>query len=153
MVFSKYNVSKDTAKRTFDGIVFASQMEMQYYRDVVLPLSRSGEIVHYELQKKYELQPKFVHDDRMIRPITYVADFFIEYADGRTVVVDTKGCADAKARIKRKMFWYVYPDIEYKWITHVKKYGGWVDYDYLNKIRRAEKAHKAKKEEGTENED
>ena len=50
---TKFNVDKDTEKRTFDGIIFDSQMEMRFYRDVVLPQSRSGNIKHFELQKKY----------------------------------------------------------------------------------------------------
>lgn len=34
---TKFNVDKDKAKRTCEGIVFDSVMEMKYYRDVVLP--------------------------------------------------------------------------------------------------------------------
>lgn len=137
---SKYNVDPDKAKRTFDGIVFASVMEMKYYRDVVLPLSRSGEITHYELQKEYVLQPKYIHEGRAIRPITYVADFYIEYSDGRIEVIDTKGCADSVAKIKKKMFMYQYPDLPYRWITYVKKWGGWCDYDEVKRLRKEAKA-------------
>lgn len=143
---SKYNVDSDKTKRTYDGIVFASVMEMRYYRDVVLPLARSGEITHYELQKEYQLQPKYIHDGKTVRPITYVADFYIEYADGRVEVIDTKGCADSVAKIKKKMFMYQYPDLPYRWITYVKKWGGWLDYDEVIKLRKeARAADKAKK--------
>ena len=55
---SKFNVNKDTLKRTYDGIVFDSVLEMKYYRDVLCPLVESGDVVHHELQKPYELQPK-----------------------------------------------------------------------------------------------
>ena len=137
---TKYNVDLDKGKRTFDGIVFASIMEMKYYRDVVLPLARSGEITHYELQKEYVLQPKYIHDGKSIRPITYVADFYIEYADGHTEVIDTKGCADSVAKIKKKMFMYQYPDLPYRWITYVKKWGGWCDYDEVKRLRKEAKA-------------
>ena len=51
MARSKYNVSSNKAKRSYDGIVFASELEMKYYRDVVLPAYNAGEIVKYELQK------------------------------------------------------------------------------------------------------
>lgn len=143
---SKYNVDSDKTKRTYDGIVFASVMEMRYYRDVVLPRARSGEITHYELQKEYQLQPKYIHDGKTVRPITYVADFYIEYADGRVEVIDTKGCADSVAKIKKKMFMYQYPGLPYRWITYVKKWGGWLDYDEVNKLRKeARAADKAKK--------
>lgn len=127
------------SNRTYDGIIFDSQMEMKYYRDVVLPQSRSGEIKRFELQKEYVLQPKYRRDGKLIRPIIYVADFYIEYADGRTEVIDTKGCPDSVAKIKRKMFMYQYPDTTYRWITYVKKWGGWCDYDDVNRLRKEAK--------------
>ena len=148
---TKYNVDLDLEKRTYEGIVFASQLEMKYYRDVVLPLSRSGDITYFELQKKYVLQPKFNNGSKNVKEINYIADFYIEYSDGRKEVVDTKGCADSAAKLKRKMFWYVYPDIPYKWVTYVKKHGGWIDYDECARLRRL--AKKARLEEkGEENE-
>lgn len=150
---SKFNVSKDAAKRTCDGIVFDSCMEMRYYRDVILPLERSGKITHYEMQKSYELQPKFHREGKTIQPITYVADFYIEYDDGRIEVIDVKGCADSVARIKRKMFWYLFPHIPYRWLTYVVKYGGWIDYDKVAKLRRdAKKERKDKTREQEEKE-
>jgi len=122
-------------------------MEMKYYRDVVLPRSRSGQIKHFELQKEYVLQPKYTHDGQTIRPITYVADFYIEYADGNAEVIDIKGCPDAVSKIKRKMFMYQYPDTTYRWITYVKKWGGWRDYDDISRLRKeAKKAAKNKKD-------
>ena len=149
---SKYNVDPDKAKRTYDGIVFASVMEMKYYRDVVLPLARSGEIAHYELQKEYVLQPKYIHDGKTVRPITYVADFYIEYSDGRIEVIDTKGCADSVAKIKKKMFMYQYPNLPYRWVTYVKKLGGWRDYDDVKQLRKEAKMEaKAAKKERNDN--
>lgn len=141
---SKYNVGRDLSKRTYDGIVFASIMEMKYYRDVILPESESGHIVHYELQKPYELQPKFTHDGKSVRPIVYVADFYVEYADGAVEVIDTKGAADSAAKMKRKMMWYQYPDLPYRWITYVKKWGGWVDYEFVAQKRREAKRIKGR---------
>ena len=143
---SKYNVDKDTAKRTYDGITFDSILEMRYYRDVLCPLLESGDVVSYELQKPYELQPKFVHDNKNVRPITYVADFYIVFKDGSELVVDTKGCPDSVANIKRKMFWYHYPEVNYQWLTWVKKFGGWISYDECKKLRQAEKKLKKEKE-------
>lgn len=136
---SKFNVDTDAEKRTYDGIVFASVLEMKYYRDVVRPAMESGEVIAYELQKPYELQPKFTHDGRNVQPIKYVADFFVRYATGNVEVIDTKGCPDSVAKIKRKLFWYHYPDINYKWVTWVKKYGGWIDYDECKRLRKEEK--------------
>ena len=142
MARSKYNVDKDTAKRTYNNIVFDSVLEMKYYRDVILPNVESGLIKYYELQKEYELQPKFTHNGKTVLPIKYVADFYIEYTDGHKEVIDTKGLLDSVALLKRKMYWYHYPDVDYKWITYVKKYGGWLDYDTVKKLRSQEKKNK-----------
>ena len=139
---TKFNVSKDTSKRTYDGIIFDSELEMKYYRDVLLPLVQSGEIVKYELQKPYELQPKFKHNGKTVQPIKYVADFFIVYKDGHEEIIDTKGQPDNIAILKKKMMWYKYPDIDYKWVTFVKKFGGWIEYDEYKRLKREEKRKK-----------
>lgn len=136
---SKFNVDKDKSKRTHNGIVFDSVLEMKYYRDVLCPAVESGDVVSYELQKPYELQPKFRHDGKSVQPIKYVADFFIVYKDGHEEVVDTKGCPDSVALLKRKLFWYKFPDVDYKWVTWVKKFGGWIDYE---RLKREEKRSK-----------
>ena len=139
---TKFNVDKNTEKRTCDGIVFDSILEMKYYRDVLCPLVKSGDVVSYELQKPYELQPKFIHDNKTVQPIKYVADFFIVYKDGHEEVIDTKGCPDSVAILKRKLFWYQYPTVDYKWITWVKKFGGWIEYEEYKRLKREEKKNK-----------
>lgn len=136
---SKFNVDADKEKRTYDGIVFDSRMEMKYYCDVICPGVESGIIKHFELQKPYELQPKFTHNNKNVLPITYVADFYVEYSDGCVEVIDVKGCPDSVAILKRKLFWYRYPDVKYSWVTYAKKWGGWVDYDVVKKLRKEEK--------------
>ncbi len=142
---TKFNVDYDKEKRAYNGVVFDSQLEMKYYRDVLCPAVESGQVKHYELQKKYELQPGFMRNGKKVNPITYVADFYIEYTDGRSVVIDTKGCPDNVAKIKRKMFWRVYPDIDYQWITYVKKWGGWLDYETVKAFRKEEKREQKEK--------
>ena len=141
---SKFNVGSDLRQRTFNGITFDSRLEMLYYRDVLCPLEKSGDIVYCELQKPYELQPKFVHDSKTVQPIKYIADFFIRYKDGREEVIDTKGCPDSTALLKRKLFWYHYPNVIYKWICYSKIDGGWCDYEYVKKQRAARKREKQK---------
>lgn len=117
---------------------------MKFYRDVLKPMVESGDVVKYELQKPYELQQGFVHDGKNVRPITYVADFYMVCRDGHDVVIDTKGCPDTTAIIKRKLFWNKYPDLDYRWVTWVKKFGGWLDYDECKKLRKEEKRMKEK---------
>ncbi len=142
MARSKFNVDKDISKRTFNEIVFDSVLEMKYYRDVICPKMESGEIINCELQKSYELQPKFTHDGKAVLPVKYVADFVVTYKDNHTEVIDTKGMPDTTALLKKKLFWYVYPNIDYKWITYVKKFGGWLEYDEVKKLRSQEKKNK-----------
>ena len=140
---TKFNVDKNTEKRTYNDIVFDSILEMKFYRDVVLPQVRSGEIKKYELQKPYTLQPEFIHNGKKRLAIVYIADFYIEYSNGKSVVIDIKGCPDSVAKIKRKMFEYTYPHINYKWIAYSKTDGGWCEYEYIQKQRKERKRLKA----------
>ena len=116
---------------------------MKYYRDVILPEVGSEKIEYFELQKPFVLQEKFVHNGKTIQPIKYVADFFVHYSDGNEIVIDTKGCPDSVAKIKRKLFWYRFPDIEYKWISYSKMDGGWIEYEELEKKRKERKRNKS----------
>lgn len=140
---SKFNVDKNTLKRTYDGIVFDSVLEMKFYRDVVLPKLESGEIQGYELQRPYILIEGFVHNGKKINPITYVADFVLKY-DGREEVIDTKGMPDSVAILKRKLFYWKFPDVDYKWVCYSKIDGGWCDYEEVKKNRAARKRAKKK---------
>lgn len=144
---SKFNVGKDKGDREFDGIIFDSAIEMKYYRDVVLPAFSAGEITHFEMQKKYILQPKFKRNNKNVQPIEYKADFFIIFKDGREQVIDIKGCPDAVAKMKRKMFWFVYPNIEYLWIGYSKLDGGWVTYETIQAGRKQRKKQRKLKGE------
>ena len=147
MARTKFNVDKNAEQRTMDGIVFDSVLELRYYRDVLLPLIASGDVVEYELQKPYELQPKFVHDGRTVQAIRYVADFYVRYRDGHEEVIDIKGYADATALLKRKLFWYTYPDLDYYWLCYSALDSGWIKYEDLKRARSArKKAKQAKKE-------
>lgn len=141
---SKFNVDTETTKRMFDSIVFDSEMEMRFYRDVILPNAKSGAIDYYELQKRYDLQPAFKHNGIKQQAIRYVADFYIEYSDGKSVVIDIKGHADPVAKLKRKMFWYKYEDVDYRWITYSKIDGGWVDWDYVQEQRKQRRKDRIK---------
>lgn len=149
---SKFNVTKDTEKRTHNGIVFDSIMEMKYYRDVVLPKKESGEITNYELQKKYILQDSFEKDGKTIRPITYIADFYIEYSNGEKEVIDVKGMPDNVAKIKRKLFFFRYPNVKYIWVSYIKKFGGWKEYEEIKHLRNQEKLRKKQLSESKEEE-
>lgn len=142
---SKFNVGKDKTDRTYDGIIFDSVVEMKYYRDVILPKTQSGEIIYFERQKKYELQPSYIYQGKKIRPIDYKADFYIEYKNGNIVVIDIKGCPDSVAKLKRKMFSYKYPSVDYQWVGYSKISGGWKTYEEIEAGRKQRKLAKARK--------
>jgi len=64
-----------------------------------------------------------------------VADYWVKYSDGHEEVRDTKGSgsyADPVAKLKRKMFWARYPDIDYEWIFRDRK-GNWVIWEDYRK--------------------
>lgn len=135
---SKYNISKDPSKRTYNGIIFDSIVEMRFYKEYVLP-KYGSEIENYERQKKYELQPKFTYKGKTVRPIDYVADYVLFYSDGRVEVIDIKGFETADFKIKKKLFEYKYPELDFKCISWSGIDGGWIETDALKKARRERK--------------
>lgn len=142
---SKFNInqtSKGKQRRTYNGIVFDSELEMKYYRDVVCVGLKDGTIKNCELQVPYELQPKYTYNGKTILPIKYIADFKVVNSDNSVIIYDVKGLADATAKIKKKMFHYKYPEIDYRWITWSAIDGGWKDYDEVQKARAKRKKTK-----------
>ena len=143
--YSKFNVDqsfKGKQNRTYNNIQFDSELEMKYYRDVICVGLKDGTIKDCQLQVKYELQPKFKYNNETIREINYVADFVITYADDSVAVIDTKGLPDATAKLKRKLFHYKYPEIDYRWIGYSKIDGGYLDYEVIQKARNKRKKDK-----------
>lgn len=90
-----------------DGIIFDSIKEKNYY-DELKVLRKAGEVIEFERQVTFELQPKFKHAGKTERAIKYIADFVVKYKDGRTVVVDVKGFRTKEYLLKRKMLLYKY---------------------------------------------
>ena len=137
----KQRTSKDI--RTGKDIVFDSLLEQKFYLSYVIPKFNSGEIIDYELQKKYQLQKSFKRNGITIRAIDYVADYWIKYSNGHEKLIDTKGgMVDSSAKIKRKIMWYLYPDIDYDW-WYFTESTGWILWDDYEKIKKERK--KAKK--------
>jgi len=141
---NKYHVA-NKSDRTYKGIVYDSKMEMEYFKEVIEPDSVSGKIIYYEAQKPYVLQDSFKHNGKTERAIKYVADYYVEYEDGTHAVIDIKGgLVDPVAKLKRKMFWYKYPELNYIWVTKVVKRGGWMLWDDNESLKRIEKKMKKK---------
>lgn len=130
----------------YEDIVFDSALEMRYYRDVILPHVKDGTITCLERQKRYVLQPTFFNNGKKVQPIVYKADFYVVDKDGKETVIDIKGCPDAAALLKRKLFWYVYPNLNYIWIGYSKADGGWCLYEDIISGRKQRKKDRKLKE-------
>ena len=141
---TKYNVSKDTSKRTYDNVVYASTAEMEFYRDWILPRIKSGEIIKCDRQVKYVLQPAFERQGKKYREISFVSDFDITYADGRFEVIDVKGMVKPMDNLHKKMFLYHYPTLNLIWIGKSLIDGGFVPVEVIAKGRKERKKAKIK---------
>lgn len=94
-------------KCVYKGIEFDSKKERDHYI-ILEQLEKTGQIKELKLQVKFELQPKFIINGKVIRPITYIADFTYLDKDNKLVVVDTKGFRTEVYKLKKKMFEYQY---------------------------------------------
>lgn len=99
-------------KKIIDGIKFDSIKESKRYIQLK-QLEKLGIIKELELQKVFELQPKYINNKgQHIRAITYKADFFYyDVKKEQYVVEDTKGFKTDVYKIKKKLFEYVYPNL------------------------------------------
>jgi hypothetical protein len=118
---------------------------MQFYKEVICVGLKDGSIKSFERQVKYELQPKYKYNNETILAINYVADFVITYADDSVIVIDVKGLPDSTAKIKKKMFHYKYPEIDYRWMGRSLQDGGWLEFKELEKKRKQRKKDKLNK--------
>lgn len=129
-------------KITTDGIPFDSMDEARYYM-YLDKKKAAGEVLDYELQKKYILLDSFRSSEgKLIRAVTYTVDFLIYHIDGSIEAVDVKGYATQQGDLRRKLFMSRYPDIKLTWICRNLKYGdadGWIEYDALKKARKGKK--------------
>lgn len=106
---NKYNAKKTTV----DGITFDSRKEADYYCELKM-LKMAGIVKDFELQVPYELQPKYRHNGKAIRAITYIADFRVTYTDGHVEIVDVKGVRTDAYKLKKRLLLYQHPDMIFK---------------------------------------
>ena len=98
-------------KTTVDGITFDSKKEAKRYCELKL-LEKAGKITDLSLQYQFVLQPPFTKNGKMIRAITYIADFvYFDTERCKNVVEDVKGYKTDVYQLKKKMFEYKYPDL------------------------------------------
>lgn len=140
-------------KTEVDGIVFDSKMESEYYK-YLKELKEQGIVTDFKLQPEFLLQDKFIVVDGQViegshpdflklkrkhkvpttQAIKYKSDFEVHYADGHIEIVDTKGIETADFKIKKKMFAYKYPTLDFRVIIKTKD--GWIPYDEYQKNKR-----------------
>lgn len=157
--YSKFHVNLTTKGKqertttdllTGNLIKFDSLSELQFYEENIVPGMENGDILSYQLHKSYELQPSFKYNGETIRAVTYESDFVCEFPDHSIRIYDVKGSisfVDDVAILKRKLFRYKYPDLDYIWI--VRTSCGWVNFDELvqqDKEKKKAKKAKVKKE-------
>ena len=97
-----------------DGMKFDSEFENQRWEDLK-NMQRAKEIKNLRRQVKFELQPSYIKNDKVIQPINYVADFVYYDINKRGFIIeDTKGYKTEIYKLKKKIFEYKYPDLEIK---------------------------------------
>jgi hypothetical protein len=107
MKYSKYR----NKKVIIDGIKFDSNKEGNRYLELKQK-EKLGEISNLRLQVKFELQPKYKINEKAIRAINYVCDFY--YYDNKLkewVVEDVKASESFRTdiyKLKKKLFMHKY---------------------------------------------
>jgi len=87
-----------------------SKKEARRHEDLRL-LQKTGVIQKLRYQPVYVLQERFEFQGRVVRPITYIADF--EYlSEGSLVIEDVKGRKEEVFRLKWKMLKHHFRDRE-----------------------------------------
>lgn len=128
---SKYG----SKKVNLDGHTFDSKAEAHFYQYTKLRL-KAGEIQAYELQPRYLLQEAFKYQGKSIQKMEYVADFLITHNDGSQEVIDVKGVETEAFRIKKKLFYKRYPDLNLSLMTYKHELGGWIELGELKELAR-----------------
>ena len=97
---NKYNAHKTTVC----GHTFDSRREAEIYLDL-LSRKQHGEILRIGFQPQYTILEGFRDNTgKKQRPITYTADFFVAYADGRNEVIEVKGVRTRDYLLRKKLF-------------------------------------------------
>ena len=91
-------------KTTVCGHTFDSKREAEVYLELFAQ-KQAGEIVRIRFQPSYTLLAGFRDNTgKKQRAITYTADFFVTYADGRNEVIEVKGVRTRDYLLRKKLF-------------------------------------------------
>jgi hypothetical protein len=92
-----------TKKVKYNNLTFDSGLELYFYK----LLEKENLLATLKMQEPFELQPTFKWQNKTIRKMEYVSDFYL--AD-KKIVIETKGLLEEKAKIKHKLFKFKFPD-------------------------------------------
>lgn len=88
----------------------ASQKEANRCNELTL-LERAGEIKFLKQQPKFTLQRRFKYHDKVVRAITYTADFsYFDLEHRKFIVEDVKGFKTQLYKLKKKMLLFIMKD-------------------------------------------
>lgn len=105
---NKYNARKTV----MCGHEFDSKREAEIYLDL-LSRKQHGEILRIGFQPQYTLLEGFKDNTgKKQKPITYTADFFVAYADGRNEVIEVKGVRTRDYQLRKKLFLHMMKDTD-----------------------------------------
>ena len=105
---NKYNARKTV----MCGHTFDSKREAEYYL-ILREKQRLGEIKSIDLQPTYTLLDGFRDNTgKEQKPITYTADFLVEYDDGRREVIEVKGVRTRDYLLRKKLFLHMMRDTD-----------------------------------------
>lgn len=139
-------MAKSNNRPKYDGLEFRSNSELEFYK--MLKMAKiNGDIYDFE----YEPEPYILMDGyidfrgKEIAGIKNIIDFKIWKDENNFILVDTKGGNNSQnendAKLKKKMFENLNPNVEYYWISKVPKYLGdcWIEnspyYDFVTKAK------------------
>lgn len=111
MTYNKYK----NRKVTVDGVKFDSMKEARRYKELKL-LERGGAITDLVLQPKFELIPTIKREGHKTERVTYyIADFaYTDKRTGKEIVEDVKGFKTDVYKLKKKMFLFKYPELDFR---------------------------------------
>lgn len=116
------------------GKLFDSKAEAAFYTFLIENVKPKNIVC----QPKVELQPAFNIGKRKVKAITYTPDFFVQFENGKEVYIDVKGMSTQQGELRRKLWWYKYPNKKLIWVATSKKYSlsGWIEWGRLHRQRR-----------------
>jgi hypothetical protein len=106
---NKYNARKTVVY----GETFYSKREAEVFL-TLLDEKRRGSVRYIKRQPRFTLIPSFEHKGHRERPVQYTADFDVYYTDGRRKVIEVKGYKTRDYVIRRKLFLYKNPEIDFE---------------------------------------